>query len=182
MLLFLTDTWKTAIDNGLAVGVIFVDFRNAFDTINHDILEYKMIASGISGHLHNWIMNYLTGCKQYVEINGQKSELLIIEISVPQGSLLGPRLFAIYVNDLPDSSPIGYIHMFAYDTKIYIGNGVEDVIKGLNLILEDFYIWCKKNRLIVHTGKTEAMTITKHPFTGPLQPIYNCLQEILLRW
>ena len=119
--------------------MIFVDFRKAFDTINDDILEYKMIASGISGNLHNWIN--LTGRKQYVEINGQKSELLIIEIGVPQGSLLGPRLFAIYVNDLPDSSQIGHIHMFADDTTIYyIGNGVEDVIKGSNLILEDFYI------------------------------------------
>ena len=172
MLLFLTETWKTAIDNGSTVGVIFVDFRKAFDTINHDMLEYKMIASGISGNLHNWIMNYLTGCKQYVEINGQKLEILIIEIGVPQESLLGPRLFAIYVNDLLNSSRIGYIHMFADDTTIYyIGNGVEDVITGLNLILEDFYIWCKKNRLIVHTGKTEAMIITKHLFTGPLQPI-----------
>ena len=171
-LLFLTETWVTAIDNGSAVGVIFVDFRKAFDTINHDILEYKIIVSGISGNLHNWIMNYLTGRKQYVEINGQKLELLIIKIGVPQGSFLGPRLFAIYVNDLPNSSPIGYIYMFADDTTIYyIGNGVEDVIKGSNLILEDSYIWCKKNRLIVHTGKTEAMIITKHPFTGPLQPI-----------
>ena len=117
-------------------------------------------------------MNYLTGRKQYVEINGQKSELLIREIGVPPGSLLGPRLFAIYVDNLPNSSPVGYIHMFADDTTIYyIGNGVEDVTKGLNLILEDFYIWCKKNRLTVHTGKTEAMIITKHPFTGPLQPI-----------
>ena len=116
-----------------------------------------------------------------MEINGQKSELLIIEIGVPQGSLLGPRLFAIYVNDLPDSSPIGYIHMFADDTTIYyIGNGVQDVIKGLNLILEDFHIWCKKNRLIVHTGKTEAMIRTKHPFTGPLQLIV--FAGILLRW
>ena len=172
MLLFLTETWKIAIDNGSSVGVIFVDFRKAFDTINHDILEYKMIASGISGNLHNWIMNYLTGCKQYVEINSQKLELLIIEIGVPQRSLLGPQLFAIYVNNLPNSSPIGYIHMFADDTTIYyIGNGVEDDIKGLNLILEDFYIWCKKNRLAVHTGKTEVMIITKHPFTGPLQPV-----------
>ena len=55
-------------------------------------------------------------------------------------------------------------------TIYYIGNGVEDVTKGLSLILEDFYIWCKKNRPIVNTGKTEAMIITKHPFTGPLQP------------
>ena len=170
--IFLTETWKTAIDNGSAVGVIFVDFRKAFNTINHDILEYKLIASGISGSLHNWIMSYPTGRKQYVGINGQKSELLIIEIGVPQGSLLGPRLFAIYVNYLPNSSPKGYIHIFADDTTIYyMGNGVEDVIKGLNLILEDFCIWCKKNRLIVHTGKTEAMIITKHPFIGPLQPI-----------
>ena len=119
-------------------------------------------------HIYNWITNYLTGHKQYVEINGQKLELLIIEISVPQGSLLGPLCFAIYVNDLPNSSPIGYIHTFVDDTTIYyIGNGVKDVIKGLNLILKDFYIWCKKNRLTVHTGKTEAMIITKHP----LQPI-----------
>ena len=67
-----------------------------------------------------------------------------MDIGVSQGSLLGPRLFAIYVNDLPDATPIGYIHMFADDTTMYyIGKEVEEIIDMLNVMLNDFYHWCE---------------------------------------
>ena len=105
-------------------------------------------------------------------INGVKSTLRIVNIGVPQGSLLGLRLFAIYVNDLPDATPIGYIHMFADDTTMYyIGKEVEEIIDMLNVMLNDFSHWCERNRLTVHTGKTEAMLISVKPFVGPMRPL-----------
>ena len=89
-----------------------------------------------------------------------------------QGSLLGPRLLAIYVNHLPNSSEIGCIHMFADDTTIYyIGKEVEETIDAFNFILNDFRVWCFKNHLTVHTGKTEAMLISSNAFVGPLRPL-----------
>ena len=124
LLLYMTETWKDALDKGYKVGVIFVDFKKAFDTIDHEILKFKLQAAGLPGDVHNWLVNYLSNRQQYVDINGTNSTLRIVEIGVPQGSLLGPRLFAIYVNDLPDATPLGYIHMFADDTTIfYIGKG-----------------------------------------------------------
>ena len=85
---------------------------------------------------------------------------------------MGPRLFAIYVNDLPSSSKTGCIHMFADDITIYyIGEEVEEIVDALNLILNDFKVWCYKNHLTVHTGKTVAMLISSHAFVGPMRPL-----------
>ena len=169
----MTETWKDALDKGYKVGVIFVDFKKAFDTINHEILKFKLQAAGLSGDVHNWLVNYLSNRQQYLDINGTHSTLRIVEIGVPQGSLLGPRLFAIYVNDLPDATPLGYIHMLADDTTIfYIGKDIEQIIDTLNSILKDLYAWCSSNKMTVHTGKTEGMIISSSPFVGPLRPLY----------
>ena len=172
LLLLLTETWKEAVDQGKKVGVIFVDFRKAYDTINHNILMDKIQAAGISGPFHQWIKSYLTNRRQYVAVNGERSDIEMVEMGVPQGSLLGPRLFAMYVNDLPDSTPVGYIHMFADDTTIYyIGKDPEEIVDALNVMLRAFYAWCQRNQLTVHTGKTEAMYISCSPFVGPMRKI-----------
>ena len=170
--MYLTETWKKAIDDGYKVGVIFVDFKKAFDTVDHAILKSKLSDVGVSGVFHEWIASYLHERSQYVTVNGARSKLRPIHIGVPQGSLLGPRLFAIYVNDLPNSSETGYIHMFADDTTIYfIGKEVEEIVDALNLILNDFKVWCCKNHLTVHTGKTVAMLISSHVFVGLMRPL-----------
>ena len=81
---------------------------------------------------------------------------------------------AIYVNDLPNSSEIGCIHMFADGTTIYyVGKEVKEIIDALNHVLNDFRVWCCKNHLTVHTGKTVAMLISNHTFVGPLRPLIN---------
>ena len=105
--MLLTETWKKAVDLGNKVGVIFIDFEKAFDTVNHEILKDKLQAAGISGLFHEWIASYLTNRRQYVVVNGDRSDIKLVEVGVPRGSLLGPRLFAIYVKDLPDSTPLG---------------------------------------------------------------------------
>ena len=76
--------------------------------IDHEILKFKLQAAGLPGDVHNWLVNYLSNRQQHVDIKGTHSTLRIAEIGVPQGSLLGPRLFAIYVNYLPDATPLGY--------------------------------------------------------------------------
>ena len=76
----MTETWKDALDKGYKVSVIFVDFKKAFDTIDHEILKCKLQAAGLSGDVHNWLVNYLSNRQQYVDINGTNSTLRIVEI------------------------------------------------------------------------------------------------------
>ena len=172
LLLKLTETWKAEIDKGFTIGVVFIDFQKAFDTVSHDVLSYKLQACGISGDLHKLILNYLSGRKQYTEVNNQKSSTKPVNCGVPQGSLLGPRLYTIQVNDLPESTSEGELSLFANDTNVYcIGTDIEEVIDTLNRIMAEVYDWCVKNKLTVHPGKSEAMILRRIPFIGPLRPL-----------
>ena len=93
-------------------------------------------------------------------------------LGVPQGSLLGPKLYTILVNDLSEAITEGEVTLFADDTSIYyIGDNVDKIIDSLNLGMEQAHDWCKKNKLTVHSGKTEAMLLMKKAFMGPLIPI-----------
>ena len=85
--------WKLSIDNGKVIGAIFIDFRKAFDSIDHNILGYKLQACVITCSLWEWFLSYLTNRHQFVEINGTKSNLSEVEYGVPQGFLVAPRLF-----------------------------------------------------------------------------------------
>ena len=111
LLLYLSETWKINVDCGKVIGVIFIDFRKAFDSVDHDILFYKMQACGIYGNLLRWLVSYLDNRKQFVELNGVKSQLNLVSHGVPQGSLLGPRLFSIYVNYFAESISNGELHL-----------------------------------------------------------------------
>ena len=172
LLLNLTEKWKKAPDHGYKIGIIFADFKKAFDTVEHTVLKSKLLAARISGKFHDWLISYISDRSQYVLINGKRSGLRIVGIDVPQGSLLGPRLFAVYVNDLPNTTPIGYIHMFADDTTMYYcGKEVEEIVDILNMMLLDFHQWCERNKLTVHTGKTDAILISNTPFISPMRPL-----------
>ena len=87
MLLKMTDTWKMNMDKGMIVGAIFVDFKKAFDSISHNILSLKLQATGLSGNLHEWLMDYLNNRFQYTVVNGHPSNLDEVKYDVPQGSL-----------------------------------------------------------------------------------------------
>ena len=172
LLLLLTETWKQVLDMGKVVGVLFVDFRKAFNTVDHTILQQKLQAVGISGNLYDLLVDYLSNRHQFAYINGESSKMRIVEYGVLQESLLGPRLFKIYVNDLPRSVKEGWIFLFADDTTIcYIGNDVESVVDSLNQITSELYQWRIKNILKENTDKIEVMLITAKPFVGPLRKL-----------
>ena len=97
---------------------MFIDLQKAFDTVDINILLRKLELYGIRGKCNNWFRSYLTGRRQYVSLNGKTSDLKEIFHGVPQGSVLGPLLFIIYINDLPNSLIFGTATLFADDTCI----------------------------------------------------------------
>ena len=91
---------------------------------------------------------------------------------VPQGSLLGPRLFSIYVNDFAESISNGELHLYADDTTAFvIGNSVDQVTQLLNALLKEIIQWCRVNKVTIHSGKCETMIIARQKFIGPLQQV-----------
>lgn len=137
---------------------IFLDLSKAFDTLNHDILLDKLNAYGIRGLANSWIKNYLTDRKQYVAFNKTSSAYSNITCGVPQGSILGPLLFLLYINDLPLSSPSSHFIIFADDTNILFSH--KDAIeleKLINIELKEISNWFKLNKLSLNIDKTNFM-------------------------
>ena len=118
-LIEITEKIKETIDNKKYGCGIFIDLRKAFDNVNHDILLKKLEHYGIRGNALKWFRSYLPNRKQYVSLNGECSESKHITCGVPQGSCLGPLLFLIYINDLPNISEVLHFYLFADDTNIY---------------------------------------------------------------
>ena len=174
LLVKMTEEWRRALDNNLVVGVVFVDFRKAFDSISHPVLLRKLQELGVSGNLWSWIKNYLSNRHQVTVINGHTSRSLPVKFGVPQGSVLGPILFSLFCNDLPDinDSKEGKIFMYADDTTLYAIAPNHDLVAIiLNKMLEKLFKWCCQNRLTPHPDKTELMLMSRKKFIGPLQCI-----------
>ena len=141
LLVHLTETWRHAIDTGYEVGVAFIDFKKAFDCVDHSILLNKLrYQFEIRGSLLNWLTSYLTSRSQYTVLNGQRSNLCSVSSGVPQGSVIGPTLYNLYTSDLVASIQSGTVYMYADDTTIYcIGKTIDEVSVALNQSLKEFY-------------------------------------------
>ena len=107
-----TNDWYMNIDKGKYTGLIFIDLKKAFDTVDHEILLDKLKMYGVNGLENDWFTSYLDNRKQFCRINGSSSDVKGINCGVPQGSCLGPLLFLIYINDLPFSLQKSHVNMY----------------------------------------------------------------------
>lgn len=157
-LLSLTDHIKLSIDNGYLVGSVFLDFTKAFDTINHNILFSKLQSYGVTGPTLTFLQNYLLDREYVVYTNGAFSDAKIINQGVPQGSILGPLLFLLYINDLPNCLNSCHCILYADDTTIISSDkSIAGLTDKLNNELQNILNWCRNNYLDIHPGKTKYM-------------------------
>lgn len=149
------------IHNGQVAGMVALDLRKAFDTVDHSILLDKLGHYGVAGTSLMWFRSYLTGRSQTACVNGSLSDPLTIKTGVPQGSILGPLLFLVYLNDLPGCLTKCSVNMYADDTAIYFSApSTQQVTIALQDDLERVNTWLCANRLSLHAGKTSSMLVT----------------------
>ena len=158
----LTEAIRKSLDDGnFSVGV-FIDLQKAFDTVDHEILLSKLNHYGVRGTANNWFRSYLTNRKQFVTINGVDSTPRVMSFGVPQGSVLGPLLFLIYINDLYLSVKYSTARHFADDTCLLIQNKSPKRLKKLlNQDLKFLNQWLQANKISLNASKTEIL-IFKH--------------------
>ena len=157
----IVDDWITAIDNNEIVGTIFLDISKAFDPFNHEILLIKLKYYQVSNNAIYWFRSYLSERSQQVSISGKLSSPRHISSGVPQGSVQGPLLFMLYINDLSLEIQKSVLDMFADDaTLTFSGTSVEIIIVNLNCDLQEATKWCDNNNMVINTDKTKAMFIS----------------------
>ena len=160
-LIAMTDNWLNSIYKNEYCGVLFIDLCKAFDLVNKNILLEKLKLYNLDDNSLLWFQSYLTDRKQAVKINSNSSDELTTEFGVPQGSILGPLLFLIYINDLPLENSTGNTALFADDATISVCSKNIDIVKqNLDLEAERTYNWCEDNGMVISIEKTKAMLIT----------------------
>lgn len=157
-LIEITEKIRQAIDQGEFTCGIFLDFQKAFDTVNHEILLQKLRYYGVRGLELNWFKSYLSNRSQTVRIKNKLSDSLISSYGVPQGSILGPLLFLIYINDLNKAVKHSEIHHFADDTNLILRNkSLKKINSQANHDLKLITVWLRANKISLNVNKTKIL-------------------------
>ena len=151
----------TAVDKKHHTVGVFIDLCKAFDTIDHSLLLQKLERYGIRGVSQQWLRSYLSNRFQYVEINKTKSHFRRVTCGVPQGSVLGPKLFILYLNDICTVSTKLKFVMFADDTNVYCsGEDLKEVLRTVEVELFQLKKWFDINKLSLNEKKTKFMVFS----------------------
>ena len=154
-LLQMINKWLDAINSSQMIGMVMIDFRKAFDLVDHTLLLKKLKYYKISEEAISWFSSYLLGRKQKVFVNNVLSESENIICGVPQGSILGPLLFLIFINDLPLEINNVLTDLDADDTTLYyIDKSQACIEQQLQTALHKLSEWCKENGMLINTTKT----------------------------
>ena len=149
------------LDNGKQTDIIYLDMSKAFDRVRHDVLLDKLQNINIRGNLHSWFSSYLSGRKQRVTVPGGTSTSLAVTSGVPQGSILGPVLFLLYVNDIHDTVIASSVSCFADDTKLFKTINNQTDANLLQNDLDNLSTWSTSSGLNFNELKTNCQTVTR---------------------
>ena len=156
-LIHLSDFIRKQQDKGHFTGMVILDLQKAFDTVNHKILLDKLQAMGVGQIVVQWFKSYLSGREQLVSIADKRSDFRTVSCGVPQGSILGPLLFLIYVNDMKAAVKCKLL-LYADDSALLVsGKDVSEVERTLSMELGAVSEWLCENRLSLHLGKTQSI-------------------------
>ena len=173
------DDWRRGLDNNHLVGVVLVDLSKAFDSVNHDLLLCKMDRYGIRGKEQCWFHSYLSGRKQRVVIDGELSSWRTVETGVPQGSILGPLLFTLFVNDLPTVVQSCKVMLYADDTTIY--HSCQDSQQLQDTLVNDLSSianWLKTNHLQMNVTKTKLLLLARRSRIQELDKVKLSVNDV----
>ena len=173
--------WVTALDEGRQVDAAFLDFCKAFDKVSHSILLRKLCSFGISGSLLQWCESYLSNRWQRTVLNGVSSTWLEVPSGVPQGSILGPLFFVVFISDLPDVVlPGNTIALFADDCKI--SRVIDDASDQFcfQRDLDNLHQWSIRNAMVFNVKMCKVMRLTKkrQPFVSNYSLDNSPLEEV----
>ena len=163
VLLRIRDDIIKAMKKGEVTLIAFADFSKAFDTVDYSIVLRKLHAIGFSPSSLNWVLNYLTSRKQFVQINDKQSDLESVHFGIPQGSILGPVLFNLYVNDLQGTASGCCCFQYADDTTVYNHCSPKDLRPGIQNItntIRNLELWAADSNLLLNGEKTKQMLVT----------------------
>ncbi|KAL8606268.1 hypothetical protein ACOMHN_039804 [Nucella lapillus] len=157
-LLDVMDAWTEILDAGGSVDIIYMDFMKAFDSVPHRRLLMKLAAYGIQGKVLDWTRAFLTDRQQSVVVNGAKSQTAPVTSGIPQGSVVGPMLFVVYINDLPNIC-VSEVKLFADDTKLYTRSDIPGATTALQADLDKLQQWSQDWLLRFHPQKCSVMKL-----------------------